>query len=430
MGQGVVFVTEPHAELNAGFVGLFASGHPAIFNWAQWNAETKHLNEREFEERCLHTAGLLTSAYWTLVSQYLCRRLSSHELSREASKAWIQTGLALSPLFGTVAQHSIDVIIAWALIGEWSSRVLFPPPDGQWPRHGHPQCIGEFYVQRAPSLTAWARACFEQGALASLLYLPGIVPVFTLPGDRMFQSTGIHTNVQRPVILHAYGGAKVHMESALQTLRLQGWIPMASALVGTDTRPPLWVTNDLRVTAGTSIDLTLRPHPLTQKEDLLLLSLWRRHWRVPKGCALGTWLRGTNKELGPDNDESPHKLASPLNVAHPATANNVRSTVGLEFLGKLPPSIPADRCVGTELRLLITAFEIENMDLGVLVSVLLAGVIPDNFPIDIWDGVVWITLASSASYILRDEAEWKIGYTLLADVRTTRVVVTNCQGGR
>ena len=93
----------------------------------------------------------------------------------------------------------------------------------------------------------------------------------------MFQSTGIHTNVQRPVILHAYGGAKVHMETALRTLRLQGWIPIASTLVGTDTRPPLWVTNDLQVTAGTSIDITFGPHPLTQKEDLLRLSLWRRY---------------------------------------------------------------------------------------------------------------------------------------------------------
>ena len=82
----------------------------------------------------------------------------------------------------------------------------------------------------------------------------------------------------------------------------------------------------------------------------------------------------------------------------------------------------------TELRLLITAFEIENMDLGVLVSVLLAGVIPDNFPVNIWHGVVWITLASSASYVLRDDAEWNIAYTLLVDVRTTRVVVTNGQG--
>ena len=29
-----------------------------------------------------------------------------------------------------------------------------------------------------------------------------------------FTSTGIHTNVQRPVVLHAYGGAKAHMETA------------------------------------------------------------------------------------------------------------------------------------------------------------------------------------------------------------------------
>ena len=134
--------------------------------------------------------------------------------------------------------------------------------------------------------------------------------------------------------------------------------------------------------------LPLGPHPLTEKEDLLLLSLWRRHCHVPKGCALGTWLKGTNKELGPDNDESPHKVACPLNVAHPANAFNVRNTGGLEFLNKLPPSIPFNRCVTTELRLLITAFEIENMDMGVLVSVLLAGVIPDNFPMDIWHGVV------------------------------------------
>ena len=73
------------------------------------------------------------------------------------------------------------------------------------------------------------------------------------------------------------------------------------------------------------------------------------------------------------------------------------------------------------LRLLITAFEIENMDLGVLVSVLLAGVIPDNFPIEIWHGVVLDYLGKQCLlYLLRDEAEWNIAYTLLADVRTTK----------
>ena len=52
---------------------------------------------------------------------------------------------------------------------------------------------------------------------------------------------------------------------------------------------------------------------------------------------------GVNKDLGPDNEESPHKLASPQNIDYPATADIIRSTAGLEFLGKLPPSIPRGR---------------------------------------------------------------------------------------
>lgn len=138
-----------------------------------------------------------------------------------------------------------------------------------------------------------------------------------------WHSAGVHLarrsdvskySVQRPVILHAYGGAKVHMESALQTLRLQGWIPITSALVGTVKKPPAWTTNDLRGTAGTSIDLSIGPTPLTPKEDLLLLSLWRRQYQVPKGCALGTWLTGVNKELGPNNRDSPHQPGCPQNI--------------------------------------------------------------------------------------------------------------------
>ena len=153
IGQGVLLVTEPHAELNAGFVALFASSHTAIFDWTQWNIDTNNLIEGELERRCAKTADTITEAFWEMVEQHLSRQLTPHELSPEARKAWLQTGLALSPLLGTVAQHSIDVIIAWALIGEWSSRVLFPPPEGQWPRHGHPQCIVERYLQRSPSLT-------------------------------------------------------------------------------------------------------------------------------------------------------------------------------------------------------------------------------------------------------------------------------------
>lgn len=35
--------------------------------------------------------------------------------------------------FQARAQYSQDVTLAWALIGEWTSQVLFPPPVGTWP---------------------------------------------------------------------------------------------------------------------------------------------------------------------------------------------------------------------------------------------------------------------------------------------------------
>ena len=78
--------------------------------------------------------------------------------------------------------------------------------------------------------------------------------------------------------------------------------------------------------------------------------------------------------------------------------------------------------------LLIAAFEIKNVNLAVLVSVLLAGVIPENFPVNIWHSVVWLTLASSASYVLRDDDEWQIAYALLGTIHTTTAVVTNHRG--
>ena len=94
-------------------------------------------------------------------------------------------------LFST--QYSLDFCLAWALIGEWTSRLLFPVPKGPWPRHGHTDALLPEYRTRSPRLVAWSRAAFEQGALPSLLLLQGLVPIFTLPGDKIFQiqSTGI-----------------------------------------------------------------------------------------------------------------------------------------------------------------------------------------------------------------------------------------------
>ena len=99
------------------------------------------------------------------------------------------------------------------------------------------------YQARSPRMVAWARATFEQGALPSLLFLQGLVPVFTLPGDKMFQATGLNSHKQRPPIMHVYGGAKSGMAQALQSIASEGWIPLAAAMVGTIGKPPLCVKN-------------------------------------------------------------------------------------------------------------------------------------------------------------------------------------------
>ena len=74
-------------------------------------------------------------------------------------------------------------------------------------------------------MLTWARACFEQGSLPSLLALPGEASLLVLPGDGKAQR--IVNGKCRPVILHGYGGAKKEMPTSLAALAKFGCIPMA-----------------------------------------------------------------------------------------------------------------------------------------------------------------------------------------------------------
>ena len=208
------------------------------------------------------------------------------------------------PLLGmaTCTQHSFDFCLAWALIGEWTSRILFPVPKGPWPRHGHAGALLPGYRARSLRIVAWARASFQQGALPSLLLLRGLVPIFTLPGGKMFQSTGVCRGRQRPPIMHAYGGAKIGMAQALRSIANEGWVPLAAAMVGTTSKKPcgrIWGFDQLLVPQWTQ--------PLEDRELDLLLSCRRRwdHTSIPE-CALNTWLTGVDCEFGPDCEDSPH----------------------------------------------------------------------------------------------------------------------------
>ena len=165
--------------------------------------------------------------------------------------------------------------MAWSLVGEWTTRTLFPPPHQTWPRQGHPKALVFPYDQRSVPMLTWARACFEQGSLPSLLALPGEASLLVLPGDGMFQAQRVASDKCRPVVLHGYGGAKKEMPSSLAKLAKSGWLTLATAMVA-PSFPPLWTGNDWRPILGTSVDTRILPPPLSAKESLLLLSQWRR----------------------------------------------------------------------------------------------------------------------------------------------------------
>ena len=150
-------------------------------------------------------------------------------------------------------------------------------------------------------MLTWARACFEQGSLPSLLALPGDASLLVFCGDGMF---------------------KKEMPSSLAALAKFGWVPMAAAMVGSASSPPLWTGQDWRPILGTSVDTTILPPHLSNKENLLLLSQWIR---IPRDDlhirhATNSWLSPDKVKvaLGPDCDISPHPVREvPLDLSIP-----------------------------------------------------------------------------------------------------------------
>ena len=149
-GQGVLLVTEPHSELNAGLVVVFSSAHPSIFNWSEWTRRCRRLPDTEYDSLLSSASEKVVQEFLKLLTSFLHRTLSSTDLIPQEKQQWIQSGLALSPLVGTCTQYSVDFCLAWALIGEWTSRILFPVPKGPWPRHGHAGALLRRYQARSP----------------------------------------------------------------------------------------------------------------------------------------------------------------------------------------------------------------------------------------------------------------------------------------
>ena len=219
-------MTEHNAEVNAGFVVAFASSHRSAVTENRWRRISGARGAAQEADVLQHEAGRLANLYWDYVNDFLASRRPLEEIDSVECAAWVQTGLALAPFAGCVAQHTCDWTVAWSLIGEWTSQEIFLPPAGEWPRHGHSKNLPEDFDYRRPPMLTWARACFEQGSLPSMLHLAGSALFCVLPGDRMFQAQRLVPGFTRPVILHGYGGAKHEIPRTLPQLAVEGGCPL------------------------------------------------------------------------------------------------------------------------------------------------------------------------------------------------------------
>ena len=136
------------------------------------NADALPLGPGDMQDRVIGKyRQVLVSAYWQLVSKMISHRRDDLDMTPTQPtecQAWIQTGLALTPFCGHIMNTSLEWAVAWSLVGEWTTRTIFLPPKGAWPRQGHPKALVSPYDQRSVPMLTWARACFEQGSLECL----------------------------------------------------------------------------------------------------------------------------------------------------------------------------------------------------------------------------------------------------------------------
>ena len=119
----------------------------------------------------------------------------------------------------------------------------------------------------------------------------------------MFQAQRVVSGRCRPVILHGYGGAKKEMPASLAALAKFGWIPMATAMMGSAVIP------------STMGQQGLGGRSLAHRLIIRLLPPFSQWIRVPRDelhihHATNSWLKPdkVNVALGPDCDQSPHSL--------------------------------------------------------------------------------------------------------------------------
>ena len=177
---GMILVTEPHFEHNAGLVISPAS------------------------ERMAPDLTLPVEQISDHFQVCLADFLSSSKPPTDPTEA-ATTGLLHTPLLGIPCPDTLHHCLAWATLGIYMIHTMWPPPrrrPGQkWPARSCSLSLTPKAQERNPPITMWARATFEQGCLAVLPSMEGPSRVVTLPGDQLFQAAHLSypTQDMRPL---------------------------------------------------------------------------------------------------------------------------------------------------------------------------------------------------------------------------------------
>ena len=124
--QRVILVTEPHTDINAGFVVVLDSGHDSPLDIEGIEDLAAKVTDSALEKFWVDLATVAFEKYRALTLEYLCHYSDPTFLTTEEQGQVIQSGLALSPLAWAHTRYTVD----WAI-------ELFPPPlRGGWPKHG------------------------------------------------------------------------------------------------------------------------------------------------------------------------------------------------------------------------------------------------------------------------------------------------------
>ena len=214
----------------------------------------------------------------------------------------------------------------------------------------------------------------------------------------MFQAHEVVPGFQRPVIMHAYGGAKADMEKALASIAPEGWLPMAAAMLGTESKPPMWANVGLRPVVGTTIDLKVR-------------------------SALSYWLVGVDVEQGPDGIDSPTFLKQNFDVLEAVQLYQEAQLGPLEELFDVNSPYPDGI---NQLALRISTYALGSLLAIYFLSV--TGHLTPRFPLDHWIKAVQWHGDSKVAAVVNTMDEWVDAQKLLTPLENIVVEAESTQG--